>query len=155
MTRLQLSFSIGSTHTSARRMHLVVESDVSTGDDGELDLPQEYLIPDIDAEALSYFAPEAEEYVCTIQNLLQRLEGNLQDQELIHQLYRISHTLKGSAYTVGFQVVGDIAHPMETCHDCGAGTSCVHHSRMDSMPATGRVAHSYRSCGATPRISIN
>src|SRR5688500_7981469 len=38
-----------------------VESDVSTGDDGKLDLPQEYLIPDIDAEALSYFAPEAEE----------------------------------------------------------------------------------------------
>ena len=93
----------------------VVESDASAGDSEGHDLSPEYLIPQIDAEVLSYFAPEAEEYLNTIQNLLQRLMSNSQDQELIHQLYRVSHTLKGSAYTVGFQVVGDLAHPIETC----------------------------------------
>jgi len=93
----------------------VVESGASAGDNKRHDLSSEYLIPQIDAEVLSYFAPEAEEYLNTIQNLLQRLVSNSQDQDLIHQLYRVSHTLKGSAYTVGFQVVGDIAHPIETC----------------------------------------
>jgi chemosensory pili system protein ChpA (sensor histidine kinase/response regulator) len=93
----------------------VGESHASAGDSQGHDLSPEYLIPQIDAEVLSYFAPEAEEYLNTIQNLLQRLESNLRDQELIHQLYRVSHTLKGSAYTVGFQVVGDIAHPIEAC----------------------------------------
>ncbi len=74
----------------------------------------DYLLPVIDEEVLSYFAPEAEEYLTTIHTLLQRLELNLDDAETIHQLYRVAHTLKGSAYTVGFQVVGDVALPIET-----------------------------------------
>ncbi len=75
----------------------------------------DYLIPNLDHEVLSYFSPEAEEYLRTIQTLLQRLETDLQDPEAVHQLYRVAHTLKGSAHTVGFQVVGDVAHPIETC----------------------------------------
>ena len=78
-------------------------------------LAEEYLIPDLDDEVLSYFSPEAEEYLNTIQTLAQRLEDDCKDSETIHQLYRVAHTLKGSAYTVGFQVVGDIAHPIEYC----------------------------------------
>lgn len=75
----------------------------------------EYLIPGLDEEVLSYFLPEAEEYLSTIQTLLQRLEGNLVDADTIYQLYRVAHTLKGSAYTVGFEVIGDVAHPIEAC----------------------------------------
>ena len=78
-------------------------------------LSEEYLIPALDDEVLSYFSPEAEEYLNTIQTLLQRLEDDPKNAETIHQLYRVAHTLKGSAYTVGFQVVGDIAHPIESC----------------------------------------
>jgi chemosensory pili system protein ChpA (sensor histidine kinase/response regulator) len=76
---------------------------------------EDYLIPSLDDEVLSYFSPEAEEYLNTIHTLLQRLESDLQDAETTHQLYRVAHTLKGSAYTVGFQAVGDIAHPIESC----------------------------------------
>ncbi len=75
----------------------------------------DYLIPALDDEVLGYFSPEAEEYLTTIQTLLLRLEGDPRDAETIHQLYRVAHTLKGSAYTVGFQVVGDVAHPIEAC----------------------------------------
>ena len=78
-------------------------------------LAEGYLIPSLDDEVLSYFSPEADEYLNTIQTLLQRLEGDHKNLETIHQLYRVAHTLKGSAYTVGFQVVGDIAHPIESC----------------------------------------
>ena len=64
---------------------------------------EDYLIPVLDEEVLSYFSPEAEDYLSSIQMLLQRLESDLQNPETIHQLYRVAHTLKGSAYTVGFQ----------------------------------------------------
>ena len=76
---------------------------------------QEYVIPVLDAEVLSYFVPEAEEYLDAIEGLVQTLRANASDEDASYRLFRTAHTLKGSAYTVGFQVIGDIAHPMEEC----------------------------------------
>lgn len=73
------------------------------------------VMPELDEEVLSYFVPEVEEYLDTIGTLLRRLQTNLQDPETIQHLFRVAHTLKGSAYTVGFQVIGDVALPIETC----------------------------------------
>jgi chemosensory pili system protein ChpA (sensor histidine kinase/response regulator) len=78
-------------------------------------LSQEYLVPVLDAEVLSYFAPEAEEYLDTIDGLVKILESNPTDEDATYRLFRTAHTLKGSSYTVGFQVIGDVAHPMEDC----------------------------------------
>lgn len=78
-------------------------------------LSQEYLVPVLDAEVLSYFAPEAEEYLDTIDGLVKILESNQTDEDATYRLFRTAHTLKGSSYTVGFQVIGDVAHPMEDC----------------------------------------
>jgi chemosensory pili system protein ChpA (sensor histidine kinase/response regulator) len=78
-------------------------------------LSPEYLVPTIDAEVLSYFAPEADEYLQTLDVLTNRLRENPSDAETIQSLYRTAHTLKGSAHTIGFKVIGDIAHPMEAC----------------------------------------
>ena len=77
--------------------------------------PQDYLVPMLDAEVLSYFAPEAEEYLDTIDGLVRILETNPTDEDASYRLFRTAHTLKGSSYTVGFQVIGDVAHPMEEC----------------------------------------
>jgi chemosensory pili system protein ChpA (sensor histidine kinase/response regulator) len=76
-------------------------------------LSQDYVVPVLDAEVLSYFVPEAEEYLDTIDGLVRALEANAGDEEASYRLFRTAHTLKGSSYTVGFQVIGDIAHPME------------------------------------------
>ncbi len=76
---------------------------------------REYVVPVLDDEVLSYFVPEAEEYLDTIDGLLATLHANIHDEDSTHRLFRTAHTLKGSAYTVGFQVIGDIAHPMEDC----------------------------------------
>ena len=84
-----------------------------SGDDEKL--PSEYLVPAIDAEVLSYFAPEADEYLQTLEVLTNRLRENPSDTETIQSLYRTAHTLKGSAHTIGFKVIGDIAHPLEAC----------------------------------------
>ncbi len=78
-------------------------------------LAPNYLVPSLDAEVLSYFAPEADEYLETMEALLQRLRQDPDDAETIHALYRTAHTLKGSACTIGFTVIGDVAHPVENC----------------------------------------
>lgn len=83
------------------------------GDSAMPTLTAEYLIPQLDPEVLSYFAPEAQEYLETLEANLLRLDKNTQDTELIHQLFRTAHTLKGSAYTVGFQSIGDLVHHIE------------------------------------------
>jgi len=75
----------------------------------------EYVLPIMDSEVLSYFLPEAEEYLAEIEEVIPALRVNATDEDATHRLFRAAHTLKGSAYTVDFQVVGDIAHPMEDC----------------------------------------
>lgn len=82
---------------------------------GAPQLTSDYLIPSLDAEVLSYFAPEADEYLQTMETLVDRLRKDSTDAETIHTLFRTAHTLKGSALTIGFRVIGDIAHPVEDC----------------------------------------
>ena len=78
-------------------------------------LAPDYLVPTLDAEVLSYFVPEADEYLHTMEALLQRLRQDNKDGETIHMLYRMAHTLKGSAHTIGYKVIGDVVHPVEDC----------------------------------------
>ncbi|MGQ0666772.1 MAG: Hpt domain-containing protein [Nitrospiraceae bacterium] len=75
----------------------------------------EYLRPALDDEVLSCFVPEAEEYLDAMDGLIETLRANPDDEDARHRLFRAAHTLKGSAYTVGFQVIGDVAHPVEDC----------------------------------------
>lgn len=78
-------------------------------------LAPDYLVPTLDAEVLSYFAPEADEYLQSMDSLLHRLRQDPQDGETIHMLCRTAHTLKGSAHTIGFKVIGDVVYPVEDC----------------------------------------
>jgi chemosensory pili system protein ChpA (sensor histidine kinase/response regulator) len=78
-------------------------------------LAPDYLVPTLDAEVLAYFTPEADEYLHTMEALLHRLREDSTDEEIIYKLYCMAHTLKGSAYTIGFKVVCDVARPVEDC----------------------------------------
>ena len=82
---------------------------------GGTPLNQEYLVPNVDAEVLSYFVPEALEYLDTIDSLIRSLQAHPHDEDAIYRLFRTTHTLKGSGHTVGFTVIGDLAYPMEEC----------------------------------------
>ena len=75
----------------------------------------EYCVPTIDAEVLSYFVPEIQEYLETVKGAVAHLRSNPSDNDQILTLFRTVHTIKGSAYTVGFKVIGDLAHPLEDC----------------------------------------
>lgn len=101
-----------------RAMPLEGPIEHATGTESEAVLPivgAEYVLPVIDEEVLSYFVPEAEEYLAVIEELAPALRDASADGDATHRLFRATHTLKGSAYTVDFQVIGDIAHPMEDC----------------------------------------
>ncbi|MDH5639828.1 MAG: hybrid sensor histidine kinase/response regulator, partial [Nitrospira sp.] len=74
---------------------------------------EDYFLPELDPEVLSYFVPEAEEYLEKLEADFLRLDKDPQNKELIDQLFRTAHTLKGSAYTVGFQAIGDLVHHVE------------------------------------------
>ena len=74
---------------------------------------QTYLIPDIDPELMSFFGPEARDCLDTIEASLLQLEGDPQNAETLQDLFRNVHTLKGSGYTVGYAVIGDLVHPLE------------------------------------------
>ncbi len=76
-------------------------------------LTDSYLLPELDAEVISFFAPEAQEYIETIEASLLKLEKEPTAAETIHKLFRAAHTLKGSAFTVGFQCIGDLTHHVE------------------------------------------
>jgi chemosensory pili system protein ChpA (sensor histidine kinase/response regulator) len=76
-------------------------------------LSDDYFLPQVDQEVLSYFLPEAQEYLETLEANLLRLDKDTRNPELINQLFRTAHTLKGSAYTVGFQAIGDLVHHVE------------------------------------------
>jgi chemosensory pili system protein ChpA (sensor histidine kinase/response regulator) len=100
--------STAMTNSSSVQSETVVSIEMPT-----TDLSDEYLIPDLDPEVLSYFVPEAQEYLELLEANLLRLDKDSQNKELINQLFRTAHTLKGSAYTVGFQSIGDLVHHVE------------------------------------------
>jgi chemosensory pili system protein ChpA (sensor histidine kinase/response regulator) len=103
-----LSFDTDTVRANVVQPEPVVSIEVPAAD-----LSDRYLIPDLDPEVLSYFIPEAQEYLELLEAHLLRLDKDQQNRELINQLFRSAHTLKGSAFTVGFQSIGDLVHHIE------------------------------------------
>lgn len=61
-----------------------------------------------------YFAPEAREHIESMRNALIIAQGqDSPDSDTITGLFRAAHTLKGSAYMVGFNELGEFAHKLE------------------------------------------
>ena len=72
-----------------------------------------YFLPQLDPEVLGYFTPEAQAYLESLEATLLQLDTDTQNRDLVSQLFRTAHTLKGSAYIVGFQAIGDLIHHVE------------------------------------------
>jgi chemosensory pili system protein ChpA (sensor histidine kinase/response regulator) len=60
-----------------------------------------------------FFLDEANEHLETIARLLQELEQRPARRELVDELLRKTHTLKGSAATVGLRAAAEAAHRLE------------------------------------------
>jgi two-component system chemotaxis sensor kinase CheA len=65
------------------------------------------------SELLATFLTESEENLATLEQLLVTLESAERNEEVIHEIFRAAHTLKGNAACLGFDSVANIAHAME------------------------------------------
>lgn len=75
-------------------------------------------LPEFDsAELLHTFVLEAEENLSRLEEDLLRLEHNLDDRELLNDIFRAAHTLKGGASCVGFNGLAALTHSVEELLD--------------------------------------
>jgi len=65
------------------------------------------------AEFLPEFQSEVREQLRQLENGLLTIEDEVNNQELLKQLMRSIHTIKGSARMMGFMHIGTLAHAME------------------------------------------
>ncbi|MEK7277360.1 MAG: chemotaxis protein CheA [Chloroflexota bacterium] len=72
---------------------------------------------DISEDELQIFLAEAEEHLQRLDEGLLRLEREGGDAELLQEIFRAAHTLKGSAGMLGHQRMAELTHAMETVLD--------------------------------------
>jgi chemosensory pili system protein ChpA (sensor histidine kinase/response regulator) len=100
-----------------RYSHMARFTAVTANASRVMDTSDAYFIPELDTEVFSYFVPEAQEYLETITSSLLAMERDPEEVGELQRLFRAVHTLKGSAYTVGFQSIGDLTHELEDIVD--------------------------------------
>lgn len=66
---------------------------------------------------LDVFLEESAEYLQNLNDYLLRLEKNPDDKETINAIFRVAHTLKGMAGSMGFTDMGELTHNMENVLD--------------------------------------
>jgi two-component system, chemotaxis family, sensor kinase CheA len=71
----------------------------------------------ITQEDLNLFLQEADEQLQLLDEDIVRLEKEYSDPELMQEIFRAAHTLKGSSAMVGHQRLSDLAHSMENVLD--------------------------------------
>ena len=70
--------------------------------------------PAVSRELVEVFLDESEEILEHCDGSMQRWQQNPDDMELVRELYRELHTLKGSARMAGLESIGDLSHAVET-----------------------------------------
>jgi two-component system chemotaxis sensor kinase CheA len=72
---------------------------------------------EVSAEELKVFIEEADEQIALLDRDLVRLETEGDDPELIQEIFRATHTMKGSSAMLGYPRMSDLAHSMESLLD--------------------------------------
>ena len=72
---------------------------------------------EVSAEELKVFIEEADEQIALLDRDLVRLETEGDDPELIQEIFRATHTMKGSAAMLGYPRMSELAHSMESLLD--------------------------------------
>ena len=75
------------------------------------------LAADITADDLKVFLQEADEILLLLDECILKLERDGEDSELIQEIFRAAHTLKGSSAMLGFPPMTELGHAMETLLD--------------------------------------
>ncbi|QIB26173.1 chemotaxis protein CheA [Caloranaerobacter azorensis] len=69
------------------------------------------------SQYLDIFIDESKEHLHSLNESLLSLEKNPDDKELINEIFRVAHTLKGMSGTMGFTKIASLTHEMENLLD--------------------------------------
>lgn len=75
------------------------------------------LSPDITEQDIALFMQEAEELLALLDEDIVKLEEQKDNTSLLQEIFRASHTLKGSSATLGHVRMAEVAHAMENLLD--------------------------------------
>ena len=75
------------------------------------------LAADITPNDLNVFLQEADEILLLLDECILKLERDGEDSELIQEIFRAAHALKGSSAMLGFTPMTELGHAMETLLD--------------------------------------
>ena len=66
-----------------------------------------------DKELRDLFKAESEEHLQSLDNGFLKLESNPKDEEILNEVFRDAHSLKGAARMLGITEIESIAHHLE------------------------------------------
>lgn len=69
------------------------------------------------SQYLDIFIDESKEHLHNLNESLLSLEKNPEDKELVNEIFRVAHTLKGMSGTMGFSKIANLTHEMENLLD--------------------------------------
>ena len=74
---------------------------------------------DVDRKALvRLFFEESQEGLATMEEALVTLEASAGQSDALKALFRVAHTLKGNAASLGFTEIAEMTHDFENVLDC-------------------------------------
>ncbi|MBW4611827.1 MAG: response regulator [Desmonostoc vinosum HA7617-LM4] len=73
------------------------------------------MLPDQQQRILGYFIEEARDHLNTIEQGLLNLESTLNDPEMVNEVFRAAHSIKGGAAMLGLSSIQHTAHRLEDC----------------------------------------
>ncbi len=81
---------------------------------GPADFSETYGMDDLERELKAGFIEEAQQLLMDAEQCFLQIESSPEDKEIIDQLFRLAHNLKGSAKAVGFMELGAFTHLLES-----------------------------------------
>ncbi|KAF3886629.1 MULTISPECIES: response regulator [Nostocales] len=73
------------------------------------------MLPEQQQRILGYFIEEAKDHLNTIEQGLLNLQSTLGDSEMINEVFRAAHSIKGGAAMLGLSSIQHTAHRLEDC----------------------------------------
>ena len=85
---------------------------------------------------LQDFIAESEEHLEAMETNLLRLETDANDREILNEIFRSAHTIKGSAEYLGVEKIAELAHKLESLLDIlRRGSKPLSNEIMDALMA--------------------
>jgi chemotaxis protein histidine kinase CheA/ActR/RegA family two-component response regulator len=73
------------------------------------------MLPEQQQRILGYFIEEAKDHLNTIEQGLLNLQSTLDDPEMINEIFRAAHSIKGGAAMLGLSSIQHTSHRLEDC----------------------------------------